>query len=190
MPTLANYRRWTAATCAVFLIGLAGCTTSPTTVSNVDPTADFSAYSTFGFFDPLATDQQGYESMESNFLKVVMAQQMDQRGFSYSDNPDLLINFYIHTEEKIRSRNIPTTSAYYAYRDPFFYDPFMAYPVYETHIDQYTIGTLNIDVVDSKSKKVVWEGMVSGRVTDSAIRNLEQTIDEAVVAIMESFPGR
>ena len=83
---------------------------------------------------------------------------------------------------------MPTTGAYYDYRDPYGYDPFIAYPAYETRIDQYTQGTLNIDVVDAKTDKLVWEGMVSGRITDREIRNLEQTIDEAVAAIMADFP--
>lgn len=188
MKSVLNFRRFQLAILAGIALAAAGCASTPNTVSNVNPDADFSQYKTFGFFDPLATDEQNYESMASNFLKVAMSQQMDLRGFAYSDNPDLLVNFYINTEEKIRSRSMPSVGGYYAYRDPFFYDPFLAYPAYETHIDQYTVGTLNIDVVDSNSKKLVWEGMVSGRVTDSAIRNLEQTIDEAVAAIMENFP--
>ena len=170
------------------LIALGGCASTPNVVTNTAPGVDFGQYSTFGFFSPLATDEQGYESMVSNFLKVATAQQLDQRGLTYSETPDLKINFYVHTQEKIRSRSVPTTSAYYAYRDPFFYDPWRAYPAYETRIDQYTQGTLNVDVVDAKTQKLVWEGMVSGRVTDSAIRDLELTIDAAIVAIFEDFP--
>ena len=76
---------------------------------------------------------------------------------------------------------------YYGYRDPF-YDPWGGYVAYETRIDQYPEGTLNIDVIDAATKSLVWEGSIGGRVTDSAIRNLEQTIDNAVKAIMADFP--
>ena len=172
----------------LFALGLSGCAATPNTVYNAAPGVDFSQYSTFGFYSPLATDQQGYESMLSNFLKVATAQELDRRGLQYSANPDLLVNFYVNSQEKIRTRTVPTTRAYYAYRTPFGYDPFLAYPAYETHIDQYTMGTLNIDVVDAKTQKLVWEGMVSGRVTNRAIANLEQSIDEAVAVIMEGFP--
>ncbi len=184
-------RSWISviAMAATFLV-TGGCATTPNTVVRSAPDVDFSQYSTFGFFDPLATDEAGYESLLSNFLKVATAQQLDQRGYSYSDSPDLLVNFYVHTQEKVRSRSVPTTSAYYAYRDPFYYNPWPAYPAYETRIDQYTVGTLNVDVVDAESKKLVWEGVISGRVTDSAIRNLERSIDEAIAAIMKDFPGR
>jgi len=173
---------------AVAALVLASCASTPNTISNVDPEADFSRYQTFGFFDPLATDQAGYESIVSSFLKVAMAKEMAERGFTYAENPDLKINFYVHTKEKIRSRSVPTAGAYYAYRDPFFYDPWLAYPAYETRIDQYTEGTLNIDVVDAAAKRLVWEGAVSGRVTNEAIEQLEQTIDGAVAAIMTDFP--
>ena len=170
------------------LIMLAACSTTPNTMSNVAPGVDFSQYSTFGFFSPLATDQQGYESMVSSFLKVAVAQELDRRGLTYSDSPDLMINFYINTQEKIRTQKVPTTSAYYGYRRPYGYDPYFGFPAYETHIDQYTVGTLNIDVVDASTQKLVWEGMASGRVRENAIRNLEQTIDDAVAAIMQGFP--
>lgn len=173
---------------ATSLLIVSGCASTPKTISNADPDTDFSQFTTFGFFDQLATDKQGYESMESNFLKVAVAQQLVLRGLNYADDPDILVNFYIHSEEKVRSRSVPTTGAYYGYRDPFGYDPFMAYPAYETRIEQYTMGTLNIDVVDARQEKLVWEGMVSGRITDKDIRNLEATIDEAVAAIMANFP--
>ena len=167
---------------------LGACASTPNTFSNADPSADFSSYKTYGFFKKLATDDKNYESLVSNFLKVAMAQQMDRRGLSFDEeNPDLLVNFFINTKDKIRTRSVPTTGAYYGWRDPF-YDPWMGYGGYETRVDQYTEGTLNIDVVDAKSDKLVWEGAVSGRVTDEAVRNLEKTIDSAVAVIMKNFP--
>ena len=127
--------------------------------------------------------------METNFLKVAVAQQLDRRGLSYTDeSPDLLVNFYIHTKEKITSRSVPTMGGtYYGFRDPF-YDTWGGYGGYETRIEQHTEGTLHIDVVDNKSDKLVWEGAVVGRITDRALQNLEQTIDKAVAAAMANFP--
>ena len=167
-----------------------GCASTPKTISNVAPGADFGSYRTFGFLSVLSTDKENYESMESNFLKVAVAQELDRRGLTYSESPDLIVNFYIHTQEKVRSRSVPTTGAYYGYRDPF-YDPWGGYGMgvaYETRVDQFTEGTLNIDVIDAATRKLVWEGAVSGRITDKDLRNLEQTIDEAVAAVMSDFP--
>ena len=179
---------------SIFIAGIlalvfAGCASTPNTYSNAAPDVDFSQYSSFGFFDSLSTNNGDYESIETNFLKVAVAQQLDRRGFSYTDSsPDLLINFYIHTKEKITSRSVPTAGGYYGYRDPF-YDTWGGYGVgYETRIEQHTEGTLHIDVVDARTEKLVWEGAIIGRITDRALRNLEQSIDSAVAAVMQSFP--
>jgi len=106
--------------CAAVMIW--GCASTPNILSNSAPGVDFSRYSTFGFLDNLATDEQNYESLETSYLKVAMSQELDSRGLSYSSSPDMLVNFHINTQEKIRSRSVPTTGAYYGYRDPF-YDP-------------------------------------------------------------------
>ena len=188
--TNSAMRRMRGLLIGVMLLAIGACASTPNKVTNAAPGVDFNQYSTFGFFSPLATDEQGYESLVSNFLKVAAAQQMDSRGYSYSETPDLKINFYLHSKEKITSRTVPSMSGYYMYRDPFFYDPWLGHPTYETRIDQYTEGTLNIDVVDAKTKKLVWEGMVSGRVTDTAVRSLEKTVDGAVAEIMADFPRR
>ena len=96
---------------------VAGCASAPNVYSNADPEADFSKYRTYGYFDSLSTDKDNYASLESAFLKVAVAQEMDARGYAYTADPDLLVNFYINTEEKIRSRQVPTVDGYFGYRD-------------------------------------------------------------------------
>lgn len=166
---------------------LAACASTPNTFSQADPTVDFSQYKTYGFYDRPATNDAEYESLVTAFLKVSVAQQMDARGMTYHpDNPDLVVNFFLNTQEKVQSRSVPTMSGYYGWRDPF-YDPWPGYH-YETRIDQYTEGTLNIDVADAKAQKLVWEGSIVGRITDEFVRNLESGLDQAVAAIFANYP--
>ncbi len=177
------------------LVLLTACATKPNTYTNADPSADFSQYKTYGYFETLSTDKEQYQSLVSNFLMVAVAQEFDMRGLTYDpENPQLRVNFYINTEEKIKSRSVPTMGGggFYDYRDPF-YDPWMGHGGgygggYETRIDQYTEGTLSIDVVDAASKKLVWEGAVFGKITKKDVQNLEVTVDEAVAAVMLGFP--
>jgi len=58
----------------------------------------------------------------------------------------------------------------------------------EPRIEQYTQGTLNIDFVDSQRKSLVWEGSVSGRITEKVLKNLSTEIDKAVTDIFGAFP--
>jgi hypothetical protein len=171
------------------LLLLSACASTPNTFSNVDPDVDFGQYSTYGYFSTLSTDTEQYQSMVSNFLKVAVAQELDKRGLAYDEEaPQLRVNFFINTKDKIKTRNVPTMGGgYYDYRDPF-YDSWGGYGGYETRVDQYTEGTLNIDVVDVATNKLVWEGSIVGRLTEKDIRNMEQTVDDAVAAVMNGFP--
>jgi len=163
------------------LIG--ACASTPNTYSNVDINADFGQYKTFGFFETLATDRSGYETSESRYLKNAVTREMRLRNIQPADQPDLMVNFFINTNEKIRSRQTPTAGGYYGYRGSYG-----AWGGYETRIDQYTEGTLNIDVVDPRTQKLVWEGTIVGRITDEVLNNIEAVIDEAVKEIFKQFP--
>jgi len=169
--------------------GLSACVTTPQPITNVDPAADFANYRTFGFIDNPATNNRDYESLVTTFLKAAVAREMDRRGYEYAEDPDLLVNFYVHTEEKVRTRRVPTTSAYYGWRDPF-YDTWGGYRGYQTEVDQFTEGTLNIDVIEAAGNRLIWEGRVAGRVTQAAVANMEASIDKGVRLIMADFPFR
>jgi Domain of unknown function (DUF4136) len=168
---------------------LAGCASTPNTYSSIAPGSDLSNIKTYGFIADASTNKAGYESLETNFLKVAVAQQLDLRGLRYDpSNPDVLMNFYIHTEDKIRARQTPTmTGGYYGYRGGM-YDDFGGGVAYETRIDQYTMGTLTIDMIDAKQRKLIWEGTVTGRITKKDVQNLEATIDTAVKDVFVKFP--
>jgi hypothetical protein len=169
---------------------LAGCSTTPETYSSVAPGSDFRGIKTYGFLSEMSTDKAGYQSLETNFLKVAVAQQMDLRGLKYDpQNPEVVMNFYIHTDEKIKSRQSPTMSGgYYGYRGGY-YDGFgYGGQAYETRIEQYTVGTLTIDMIDPKERKLLWEGTVTGRLTKKDVKNMEATIDEAVRDVYVKFP--
>lgn len=176
---------------AATMLLLAACASAPNTFSNADPDVDFTLYQTYGYFPTLSTDTAQYQSMVSSFLKVAVAQELDKRGLTYDEvAPQLRVNFFINTKDKIKTRTVPTMGmggGYYDYRDPF-YDSWGGYGGYETRVTQYTEGTLNIDVVDVASNKLVWEGSVVGKLSEKDVRNMEQTVDEAVAAVMTSFP--
>ena len=171
----------------LFSTFLGACTTTPDTYSSVAPGADLSGIKTYGFLDQTSTDRPGYESLETNFLKVAVAQHLDRRGLKYDPaNPDVVMNFYIRTEEKIRTRQTPgAAGGYYGYRGGY-YDGFDG--GYETRVEQYTVGTLTIDMIDLKKRKLLWEGTVTGRLTKKDVQNREATIDDAVADIFVHFP--
>lgn len=174
------------ACCILFLT--TACTLGPTIHSNYNQAVDFNQYKTFGFFEPLDTDTR-YESLVSQYLKQATITEMTQRGFVLSKTtPDLLINFHSQTENKQNIHQIPTSgysAPYYEYQGRLYYDTWVSY---RTFIDDYQEGTLNIDIVDNQLKKMVWQGVAVGRITEDQLKNLQTTLQQTVSQMFTQFP--
>ena len=177
----------TACSAGLVTLLLASCS-STSAVSMSDPDVDLSQFHTFNFLQHPDTDNGNYESLETGYLKEAVSRAMTDRRFKLSDDPDLLVNFSIATQEKVRSRTVPSA------RGGIGYDPF--YDVYyddwamghETRIVQYTEGYLNIDLIDPSARKLVWQGATKGRLTKKDYENARKTLNEAVSEIFTQFP--
>jgi hypothetical protein len=173
---------------ALTLSLLAACSSVPDVYVNEDPAADFGKYKTYNFESRLGTDRDdGARSLVSTYLRRAAAREMEARGYQLSDNPDLTVNFFVNTEEKIRSRSVPTAGGYYGYRGGY-YDPWGGYGGYETRIDQFTEGTVNFDLVDTRSDQLVWEGAITGKITKEVRENLQAVCDAVAKEVFASYP--
>lgn len=170
----------------LFVLGLLTACSSPKIITNVDPNADFGRYRTFAFTEQLGTDSDEYQSLRTQFLKRAVSRELEARGYTESEQSDLLVNFYLHAQDKLATTTTPT--AYYGYRGYGGYGTWGGYGGYETTVTQYTEGTLNVDLVDRRRMQLVWEGAIIGEVTDKMRRELEKSIDEAVHQLFEHFP--
>jgi len=172
---------------ALALLCLSGCASTPTVTANVDPSIDFRAYRTFGFFEKSGTDASGYESLVTQTLKAAARREMEARGYAYAAaTPELEVNFNAKLAHHTRvTQTAPVYGyGYYGYRAGFY----GGWPGYNTYVDKYTEGTLNIDVVDAARHQLVWEGVAIGRVTEKHRQNREAAINAAVHEIFARFP--
>lgn len=178
-------------TASVLLLamGTGGCA-SDNIRSDYDPSADFSQYSTFNFFSDAGPEDSNYQSFFSKYMVAAITREMELRGYTLSNDPDLLVNFNAILREKtdVRTTPAPMHGGYYGYRGGF-YDPWMGYGyAQETHVSQYTEGTFNIDLVDARKKKLVWEAVGTGRVSQKALEELEERVNEGVAKYFAKFP--
>jgi len=167
---------------------LASCASGPRIITNSDPSADWSSYRTFGFFDPLGTDRGNVRSLMSNTLIDSTTREMQAAGFALSDaKPDMLINFVVSTRETIQTR--PSTSAS-MHHSRGRYGTWSGWSAgaSTTEVVQRTEGTLAVDIVDRARNQLVWEGAASKRVTDSTRENQDQVLDDAIGEIFAQFP--
>ena len=183
-----NYLRGAFAILVLFLLG--GCA-SEKIRSDFDRTADFSAYKTYNYIDDAGPDNGSYDSLFTQYMVTAIDKEMQMRGYTKSDNPDLLVNFNAVLQDKTKVTQTSTPmygGGYYGYRGGF-YDPWGGYGYgTQTHVSQYTEGTFNIDLVDAKQKRLVWEAVGVGRITEKALQNLEQGVREGVPNFFANYP--
>jgi hypothetical protein len=181
-------------TLASSLLTLGGCATGPDVRVNFDSSTDFTKYRTFAFASPLGTDRGGYQSIVSQHLKTATQRELESRGMRLVESaPQLLVNFSGALNEKLRVTSTPTMTmgmgfggGYYGYRGGMY----STWPMYtdQTSVRPYTEGTLNIDIVDAARKQLVWEGVVTGTVTQTTLDNVQPSIDTAVTAAFAKYP--
>ena len=118
---------------------------------------------------------------------------MESRGYVMSDDPDLLLNVSARLQDKtkVTTYSDPYPSGYYGYRRGY-YDPWMGYGYNErTHVSQYTEGTVNVDMVDARAKRMVWEGVAVGRLKEGRTNEeVSEAINQGVTNMFGGYPFR
>ncbi|MDH4073033.1 MAG: DUF4136 domain-containing protein [Gammaproteobacteria bacterium] len=190
----SSLNRLSSISVALLVLVLSGCASAPDIRSDYDRTADFGSYRTYNFIEGAGPDHEGYESLFTRYMLVAIAKEMENRGYTRSDNPDLLVNFNAYIQDKTKVTQTmappPPMGGYYGYRGAY-YGAWGGYGYgTETHVSQYTEGTFNIDLIDARKKQLVWEAVGVGRITDKKRENLEQTVNEGVQRFFASYPFR
>ncbi|MGA9574951.1 MAG: DUF4136 domain-containing protein [Lysobacterales bacterium] len=170
------------------------CASKPTIQTDYDHSIDFGQYKTYGYFSPMGIENPNYSSLLGQMFRDAIDAQMQARGYVKSGNPDLLFNVSARLEDKTK---VTTTSdpmmygGYYGYRGGL-YSPWRGYGYgTTTHVSQYTEGTVNIDMVDPKLKRMLWEGVAIGRVHEKQKNpQLRQNIMDGVAEMFEGYPFR
>jgi hypothetical protein len=178
------------ATALLASLVLSACASGPNVISNKAPDFAIADYRTFGFMEPLSTDRDGVRTLLSQRLVDAATRELEAKGLAYSEKqPDLRVNFLVSTRETLSSR--PSSGVNVGVRAGR-YGTWGGYSVgvgtSTADVVQRTEGTLAIDIIDASRNTLVWEGALSGRVTDKVRENLGPAIDKAVVDILSKFP--
>ncbi len=124
-------------------------------------------------------------------MQQAAAREMEARGYTKSDNPDLLLNFKGKLEEKtdIQSTPAPYYGPSYGYRG-WGGAPYGAYGYGGTEVTtrRYNVGTLVMDVIDREKRQAVFQGGLEDVVTSKMMQDKEGTLNNAVAAIFAKYP--
>lgn len=148
-------------------------------LTDYDKTANFAKYKTYNYSK---TNIHYVDLSDLDKKRVISAidQQMILKGYSKQDNPDILINLVTDTKEV---ENIETSYN----NDGFTRSWGWPLGVYNQTLYSSEEGILFIDIVDSKSDQLVWQGKGTGYLSDK----MEQKDKRAklfVSKILKTFP--
>ena len=182
-----------ALTIAGFLALIAaasGCSSGPDIRSTYNDGSDFSQYKTYNFYADAGPEHTSYQGLFSQSMVTAITLEMESRGYTKSDNPDLLVNFNARLQDKTKVTTSPSmnTGGYYGYRGGH-YGAWGGYGYgTDTHVSQYTEGTFNIDLVDASKKILVWEAVSVGKITEKKLENIQERVRIGVPEFFAFYP--
>jgi hypothetical protein len=167
-------------------VGLAIMITIPTLAcssmtvrADHDSRNDFGAYSTFAVFE-----RQGKESRQPQMSPIVdrrigasMAAELEAKGFASTStgSADFLVTFYT----AVRRRVVINRSGWYGWGR-------WGWGGGATWVNSYPEGTLVIDIIDRRSRQLVWRGVGEGAFTST--NPSDEKVAKRVAKILQTFP--
>lgn len=163
------------------LLILASCSTV-SVYSDYDKNVDFAPYKTYAFFKP-GIDKVEISDLDKRRILRAIDEQMQAKGFTKSENPDLLVNIFTKSREQV---NVNQFSAGWGYGWGWGWNPYMMYGN-QTSVSTSTEGTLYIDLIDAKKKEMIWQGEGIGNLTKNVDKK-DEKVNEFVTKILAQYP--
>ena len=156
--------------------------------SDYEKGTDFSNYKTYAFYKK-GIDKVEISDLDKRRILRAIERELKAKGMEPSDDPDLLVNIFTKSKEKINVYNNSYHGWYpwyygYGYG---FYGP--GYGFGYTNVSTSTEGTLFIDLIDARKKELTWQGIGVGILSyQKNIDKKEARINEIVTQIMMIYP--
>jgi hypothetical protein len=171
---------------------LSACSSGLQVRSDIDPTADFSQYKTYNFFEPMGIEG-GYNSpIFGEHFRASIGGELARRRYQTSDKPDLLINVTIRGDDHVRMRSFTSpymTGGYYGRPGGAYAGSAVGVGVsVGRSATMTTEASVFIDFVDFEQRKIVWQGVAVIDVTDKVAQQLRDAIFTSVNKVMAEYP--
>jgi len=158
---------------------LVGCSSIETKV-DYDRAASFSSYKTFAFKDVRTPDNP----ISMRRVQSAIDKTLASRGLAKADGtPDLWV--VLHTRTRRQTQVTTYSSGWgwgWRWRGPYWST---------ARVEQIPVGTLMVDLIDTKAKELVWRGSASRIVdADETPKDRDEKVQEAVNKLFDGFPPK
>lgn len=149
-----------------------------------DKKMDFTQFKTFAFYKQ-GIDKVEISDLDKRRILHAIEDELLAKGFSKSDNPDLLVNIFTKSREQV---DINQFNAGWGYGWGFGWN-YWGFGGFggQTTVITSTEGTLFIDLIDAKKKEMVWQGEGQGELTRNVDKK-DENIKAFVTKILSQYP--
>jgi hypothetical protein len=165
-------------TCLIVAALAAGCAQIYGVQHDFDRQYDFSGLRTYDWM--AVPEKSGMNTLVVQRVQRAVNAELQARGYILArEGPDFLIAEHIGSKDKVQVENWG-----------YGYGPWGGHwGANRVSVYQYEEGSLILDFVDARSKKMFWRGVAKAEVDriDTPEKS-EQLINEAVQKILEAFP--
>jgi hypothetical protein len=179
------------------LLLVAACSQVPVS-TDYDPEWQLQPSASYAWLPPAkraVTDPLIDNELFARRIQRAVDEQLRLKGLAAgsNDSADLLVNYHISTREKLDVDTFHSSFGYYPCWGGCWGPGWRGYygPGWGNDITvrQYTAGTLIIDLVDAKTKALVWRGSSERRVPSfKTPEDRDAWVRETITAIFERFP--
>jgi Domain of unknown function (DUF4136) len=171
---------------AISAVALASCATTMNVSSHVDAGVSFAQYQSYdwGPADALPTGDSRLDKdpFFQDHVQGAVERELARKNYKRSapgGTPDLLIHYHASINERIDVNRVDREHGY-CYDDDC-----------QARVVEYEAGTLVLDIVDSRTSRVIWRGGAQDSV-ESILNDqdrMARKIDEAVRRMLARFPS-
>ncbi len=174
------------------LLVLASSCVSVRVVTDYDRNVDFNSYKTYAFYKT-GIDKAQISDLDKKRILRAIETEMANKGFVKSERPDLMVSIFTKERERVDVYNNAGWGWGWGWGwGPGwgFWNPWMwGGPGWGNNVSTRTEGSLYIDLIDTKTKELIWQGRGVGTLSNiKDIDKKEARIREFVSEIMERYP--
>jgi hypothetical protein len=144
--------------------------------SDYDKKVNFENYKTYAFLKS-GVDKVEISDLDKKRILRSIDEVMSTKGFTKDSNPDLLISIFTKEKERV--------DVYNSFGFGWGWNPWWG--MNYTNVSTTPEGVLFIDLIDAKTKELVWQGEGSGYLTKDTHKK-DERIKTFVTKILEQYP--
>lgn len=180
----------------ITLVVFASCSSIKIT-SDKDGDVDFDQHKTLSYYGWQEESDKILTRFEKERIEQAFGQEFKERGFSLVERDgDIIVSLFIVVDQK---KGATAYTNHYGGGGPYGYYGGYGYGAgwgwgmgasttsYNEY--EYYVGTLVCDVFDSKTKQLIWQGVVSGEIDDNP-KTRERNTPRVVKELMKRYPKK